>query len=92
MSPRKSAATSPVATSPVVPLVVWKDPLLDFPAAVSAATKGSKVTRREWEDREAYIVRADGFLCIHNADDPKLHALLVSDADLDAADWEILAE
>jgi hypothetical protein len=64
--------------------------LLDFPAAVSAASKGSKVTRREWDDREAYIVRADGFLCVRNPGDPALHALLVSEADLDATDWEVV--
>ena len=75
---------------------------LTFPQAVAAVIEGRKVTRQEWRNDEICVYRttvpdaggrgpAGLYLALRKADG-SIHALLVSDGDLDAVDWTLVRE
>ena len=68
-----------------------KLPDMDWPDAQRAVLDGHKLTRQAWGNPSICVYLADGLLKIRNADHT-LHALLVSDGDMHAADWTIVRE
>lgn len=76
---------------------------LDWPAAQRAVMDGQRVTRREWANQAIYMLLADGRLTIRlprSASGPLprlidgdmgLHDMIVSDGDLLATDWTVVA-
>jgi hypothetical protein len=69
--------------------VITTLPLLDFPDAVRAVTRGERVTKLAWGDDKIYLSLWNGFLSIHRPGQTP-GALLVSDGDLAGDDWVIL--
>lgn len=65
---------------------------LRFPEALEYVIKGNRISKEEWNNPKTYIVKADGWLCIHNADEPedKLHALMINEGDLLGEDWYVI--
>ena len=62
----------------------------DFPWAMEMVLAERKVTRKDWEDKEAYGYLNDGFLMIKKTDDKKDYQWIVSEADMKAEDWIIV--
>lgn len=76
------------ATSPLPAAKKQDKKTMDFIEAVRQISKGRKVTRLEWEDKEVYGVSRDGYLVIHR--DGRDHQWVVSDGDLYAEDWVVI--
>jgi hypothetical protein len=88
-SVHEETGTSPVPTSPV-PAEPKSAPLsLSFPDAMRAVINGKKVRRTEWVDREEYCLMRESYLMIHR--NGKFHGWLISDGDMMAVDWEVVA-
>ena len=62
---------------------------LDFPKAVVEVTKGSKIHRLEWGDKENYCILKDGILQLHKPEGT-FHQWIISDGDLLGTDWIII--
>ena len=62
---------------------------MDFMRAVQAIKDGHKITRSSWNNPQVYICMAGGFMSIMK-EDSRFHALLVSDVDIRAEDWQII--
>ena len=79
-----------VATSPLPKKIEVKDesPMLTFPQAMEAVIDGKKVTKKEWDDVDSYVILKDGFLIIHlNGKD---HKWEVREVDMVGEDYIIL--
>jgi len=63
---------------------------MTFPQAIEKIIMGKKLTRREWGNKEIYIVLEGGVLKIKKIDG--FHPLLVSDGDMLAEDWIVVQE
>jgi hypothetical protein len=64
--------------------------VMTFTEAIEAILKEQKVTRDEWDDKEAYGYLKDGFLMIKKSEDKKDYQWIVSEADMKAEDWIIV--
>ena len=67
---------------------------MDFYEALRSVMDGARVTRREWSNREVYMVMNEGRLRIMNGvlGDDRLHDLILQDADITAEDWSMVAD
>ena len=73
------------------PVIKKETPLLmTFPDAMAEVIKGAKVTRLEWANNGVYGVLKDGLLQIRM--DGQLKRWIVSDGDLNNADWLVVKE
>jgi len=70
--------------SPVSPKT---EKLVDFYEALKAVSLGKRVTKLEWENPNIYILMNKEHLQIMLED---YHDLIVSSADMDGEDWEVL--
>lgn len=64
---------------------------LTFFVALQEVAIGKRITRADWKNDEIVVFLSEGLLRIRNADG-SLHALLVSDGDLQATDWLVVRE
>jgi hypothetical protein len=66
---------------------------LDFLSAMRQMMAGYKLTRRVWDNPDAYGLVTQGFLMIHKAGEPPmmLHQWILNDGDIFAEDWVELA-
>jgi len=62
---------------------------INFYEALKEVAAGKKITKLEWKDKEYYGVLNDTRLRLHKPDG-KIYDWLISDADLNGTDWEIL--
>ena len=69
--------------------VIEGETFMKFPEAMEAVTKGKKVTRLEWKDRDIYFVLHGGHLRIHKAD-KSISDLIVSEGDMLGEDYIII--
>ena len=65
---------------------------LTFPKALEYVISGNRISKKEWDDKDTYVVKADGWLCIHKSGEPEetLHALMINEGDLLGEDWYLL--
>ncbi len=77
---------SPVPTRTTTPTTP-----LTWGAACDAVLIGKRVTREGWADPETCVLLHAGALHLRKADG-SLHTLIVSEGDMNAADWTIVRE
>jgi hypothetical protein len=63
---------------------------MTFPDAMAEVIAGKKITRLEWANNEVYGVLKDGLLQIRM--DGQLKRWIVSDGDLNNADWIVVPQ
>jgi len=63
--------------------------LYTFPEAMQRVIDGDRLTRVEWDNPKVCMFLVDGLLKIRFADG-SLKALIVSDGDLHATDWQVV--
>lgn len=72
-----------------VPSNVKAQELLSFPAAIEMLIEGKRITRIEWGSDSEYGMLQDERLMIHTKG--KDHLWIVSEADMRATDWVVMA-
>jgi len=63
---------------------------MDFPSALEELLDGQKVRRKEWKDKEVYLIINDEVIRIYNTKKKGLDDLIVSTGDIEGEDWEVL--
>lgn len=77
----------PETTSPVIsPKGTARQ--MDFPDAIREIMAGHTITRLSWDSNDEYCLVKNGILSIFTKG--ALHSWLVSDGDLNGADWVVL--
>lgn len=74
-----------MSTSPVADVEVG----LDFYAALKEVASGKKITRPGWPEHACIFLHASA---VHVRDTRGLHTLILTDADLQATDWQVVRE
>jgi hypothetical protein len=62
---------------------------LNFYDALKEVGDGARIAREEWKDENVWGFLNNGKLSIH-MQDGKVHEWIVSDGDLNGADWKVL--
>lgn len=75
------------AHSTPVPASVKTKKLVDFYEALRLVRNGKCMTRSEWKTQSEYICLHAGLLKLQKSGETTLVNLIVSDGDIDAADW-----
>ena len=73
----------------VSPVIKHREPieeLLTFPQALNLVIDEKKITKKEWDNKNIYVLLKDNFLMIHK-DDGKFYQLIINDGDLLGIDW-----
>ena len=67
---------------------------MDFPDALRKVMQGQRITKLEWQDRDAYGLMKDGVLKLHKGGDTDdmFYAWIINDGDLLGTDWIALNE
>ncbi len=60
-----------------------------FPQAMQQVIDGARITRVEWDNPGVQVLLVDGLLKIR-LQDGSLKALIVSDGDMLASDWQVV--
>jgi len=66
-----------------------KQETMSFGDALLRVTEGKKITRLEWNDKEAYGILQNTFLTLHKSDG-KFYTWTVNDGDILAVDWIVI--